>query len=491
MVLAGPSGAGKSTWANEWFSPSQVVSSDELRSAVGEHEHDLRASADSFAVLDLIVERRMARGLLTVIDSLGMDPDRNARWLGAASSHDRPTHLVTFDEETKVYRKRNNQRPSPVPSKVLTAQLAKWADTRATIGVAFDHQHEAGPVAVLAPALLGGAELSGAELGPAAAEQSTRLSFGLQVSAFDWAVGAESSDVIAEQLGRIVGEAEHAGFSSIWVMDHFIQIPQIGRSWEPMLEAYTTLGFLAARSTRLRLGTMVTCITHRNLAHLAKIVATLDVVSQGRAMCGLGVGWFKDEHELYGYRFPDIAQRYELLEDALQLLPLMWGPGTPPFEGRRFSVPAATCYPRPVQSRIPILVGGSGEKRTLAVVAKAADACNLFGEPEVIERKLDVLAQHCDAVGRDRSEIEITQLSAILAATDQSALNAKIDSLKPASLSAVDYAERSLAATNEHHVDRFGRLAAAGVDTVIVSLADVGQPGAVADFGSIIDAFRP
>ena len=164
-------------------------------------------------------------------------------------------------------------------------------------------------------------------------------------------------------------------------MDHFLQIPQIGREWEDMLESYTTLGYLAGVTGRVTLGTLVTGITYRNLAHLAKIVATLDVLSGGRAVCGLGAAWFEREHRLYGWDFPPRRERYALLEDALELLPLMWGPGAPRFEGRTVTVDEAICYPRPLQERIPILVGGSGERRTLRLVARHADACNLFGDP--------------------------------------------------------------------------------------------------------------
>jgi alkanesulfonate monooxygenase SsuD/methylene tetrahydromethanopterin reductase-like flavin-dependent oxidoreductase (luciferase family)/predicted kinase len=303
VVLAGPSGAGKSTWAATWFRASQVVSSDALRAVVGEHQHDLRASTDSFDVLDLVVERRLARGLLTVVDTLGMDGDRHRVWLELAERYRRPSHLVLFDEDDKVYRKRNRARPSPVPSKVLSAQLARWAELRGTLGAGFDHVHQPGPAAVVPDALLAP---------PVAAP--ARLDFGLQLSSFDWPDGGEP---VADALVRIVGEAERAGFTSIWVMDHFIQIPQLGPVWDPMLEAYATLGFLAGRSTTLRLGAMVSCVTHRNLAHLAKIVATLDVVSGGRAWCGLGLGWYQREHEAYGYRLPPVAERYELLEDDL------------------------------------------------------------------------------------------------------------------------------------------------------------------------------
>ena len=174
-------------------------------------------------------------------------------------------------------------------------------------------------------------------------------------------------------------------------MDHFRQIPMFGGAWQDMLESWTTLAFLAGVTERVRLGTLVTGITYRNVAHLGKIAATLDVLSGGRAMCGLGLGWFAEEHRAYGWTFPPTAERYALLEDALQVLPLLWGKGSPAFEGRAIEVPEAMGYPRPLQERIPILVGGNGERRTLRLAARYADACNVIGEVDVVARKVAAL----------------------------------------------------------------------------------------------------
>jgi len=476
VVLAGPSGSGKSTWAARWFRSSQILSADELRGVVGHHEHDLRASTDAFAVLDLVVERRLARGLFTVVDTLGMDVDRQLAWLAVAAKNGRPTHLILFDVDDKTCRKNNRSRPSPVPSKVLTAQLEKWAGVKDTLGAGFDHTDAVAPAAIVPRPLL-----------ESGRPDHTRLAFGLQVSAFDW---PGDNEAIGERLGQIAAEAEHAGFTSLWVMDHFVQIPQVGREWEAMLDSYTTLGFLAARTSTIELGAMVTCVTYRNVAHLAKIVATLDVLSGGRARCGLGLGWFEREHSAYGYEFPPVAARYELLEDALELLPLMWGPGAPSFEGRRISIPEALCYPRPLRDRVPILIGGSGERRTLRLVAEHADACNLFGEPDVIAHKVEVLDRHCAEVGRDRGDIEITQLSALLCGADRSSLATRVDELA-GTMAPEQAAQRYMAGTVDEHVDRFQRLAAAGVDTAVVSLADVGHAGSVSTFSEVIDAFTP
>src|SRR2546430_11637277 len=193
-------------------------------------------------------------------------------------------------------------------------------------------------------------------------DQPTGLRFGLHLSSFAFTGGTPAT---AERIREIATTAEDAGFDAIYVMDHFRQIPQVGRAWENFLESYTTLAYLAACTENVRLGTLVTGITYRNVGHLGKIIATLDVLSGGRAVCGLGLAWFKAEHVAYGWNFPDVNTRYALLEDALRVLPLLWGKGSPAFEGSIVSVPEAVGYPRPLQERVPIIVGGGGGRRTL------------------------------------------------------------------------------------------------------------------------------
>ena len=281
---------------------------------------------------------------------------------------------MVFDPPASVVRERNRARADPVPSKVVSAQLREAAGVAdALAGEGFAAVHPAGPVALVPPAFLTALDAAARQQ-----EDPMTLEFGLQISRFGWPGHPAAT---ARTLAEVARAAEDAGFTSLWVMDHFLQIPQVGREWEDMLESYTTLGYLAGVTERIRLGTLVTGITYRNLAHLAKIVATLDVLSGGRALCGLGAAWFEREHRLYGWEFPPRAERFARLEDALELLPLMWGPGSPRFEGRTLTVSEATCYPRPLQERIPILVGGSGERRTLRLVARHADACNLLRRP--------------------------------------------------------------------------------------------------------------
>jgi alkanesulfonate monooxygenase SsuD/methylene tetrahydromethanopterin reductase-like flavin-dependent oxidoreductase (luciferase family) len=170
----------------------------------------------------------------------------------------------------------------------------------------------------------------------------------------------------------------------------------------------------------------VASVVNRNPALLAKAFATLDVLSGGRAVCGLGIGWFEKEAMAYGYRFPPVAERYAMLEDTVEVLRAMWGPGSPEVRGRTIDVPEAMGYPRPLQERLPILIGGSGEQSTLRLVARHADQCNLRGEPPVVAAKLEVLDGHCAAEGRDRDEIEVTHLCVAFTAPDRTALTERL-----------------------------------------------------------------
>jgi F420-dependent oxidoreductase-like protein len=314
----------------------------------------------------------------------------------------------------------------------------------------------------------------------------TGLQFGLQVPAFTWSGGPAE---IGARLAAIADAAEQAGFASIWFMDHLRQIPLFGPPWLDMLESWTTLGYVAAATSRLRLGTMVSPLTFRNVAHLGKIVATLDVLSGGRAVCGLGLGWYADEHRAYGMAFPSVAERYALLEDALQALPLLWGPGTPAFEGKVLRIPEAMCYPRPLQPHVPILVGGGGERRTLALVARYADACNIVGEAPVVRRKVEALHRHCTTLGRDPAAVEVTQLSSTLLGRDAAEVAGLVERTRPRGTPAERWATRANAGTVRDQVARFTELAGAGVRTAIVSLPDLGDVEPVERFGEVITAF--
>jgi len=215
----------------------------------------------------------------------------------------------------------------------------------------------------------------------------------------------------AELFGAVAAQAEAAdrsGFDTVLVMDHFYQLPMLGDPDAYMLECYTTLGALSRCTGNVRLGALVTGNTYRNPALLAKVVTTLDIVSGGRAQLGIGAGWFEVEHESLGFEFGTFAERFAKLEEALQIIVPMLRDERPTFEGRYYRVAEAINQPPPV-GRIPVMIGGSGEKKTLRLVAQYADESNLTSGVDELGRKLDALAGHCERVGRDRSEITVSQ----------------------------------------------------------------------------------
>jgi F420-dependent oxidoreductase-like protein len=237
--------------------------------------------------------------------------------------------------------------------------------------------------------------------------------FGLQLPSFTFE-GVPDSRMF-ERIAETAIAAEGSGFDSFWVMDHYHQIANIGPESEPMLEAYTLLSGVAARTSRIQLGAMVTGVTYRNPAFLAKVVTTLDIVSSGRAILGIGAAWNEDESRAYGYEWPSTAERFERLEDALQICRAMFTNRQTTFKGVRHHVEGAYNIPQPVRpDGPPILIGGGGERKTLRLVARYADMWNGFGDPETIRHKLAVLAEHCVEVGRDISEIVTTRLGTLI-----------------------------------------------------------------------------
>lgn len=213
------------------------------------------------------------------------------------------------------------------------------------------------------------------------------------------------------------------------------------------------------------------------------------MLSGGRVICGLGAAWDHKEHEAYGIEFPDLATRYDLLEDTLQMLPLLWGKGTPTFEGKTYSTGELVSYPRPIPDPIPIMVGGSGERKTLRLVAKYADAANLFGDPATIRKKVDVLHQHCADVNRDPKEITVTHLITAVAATDSETLRQRIGVLRGRNQTGEQFAERNNAGTVEDLVELFSAYSAEGADHSIVVLPDVALDGSIETFADVIAAF--
>jgi F420-dependent oxidoreductase-like protein len=228
--------------------------------------------------------------------------------------------------------------------------------------------------------------------------------FGYHMPSFTFAGVPDSK--LFDRVVELARSAEAAGFDLVTVMDHFYQIGGIGPETEPMLEGYTALGGIAARTERVMLGTMVTGVTYRNPAMLAKTVTTLDIVSKGRAMLGIGAAWNESEHAGYGIDFPPIGEREDRLEEALTICKAMFTQERPSFEGRYYRIDHALNSPRPIQPGGPkIMVGGGGEKRTLKLAARFADITNWFGSFEEASAKLAVLDRHCEAIGRDPSEI--------------------------------------------------------------------------------------
>ena len=230
----------------------------------------------------------------------------------------------------------------------------------------------------------------------------------LHVWRFDWAGGPAGIGPGVTDLAR---RAEAMGVRTLSFMDHFFQMEAAAPADDPMLEGYTALGFVAGRTERLRLRLLVTGVTYRHPGLLAKIVTTLDVLSEGRAELGLGAAWYVREHLGLGVPFPPTAERFERLEEALQVCLQMWSEDDGPFEGRHYQLAETLCRPAPVSSPRPrIMVGGGGERKTLRIVAQYADACNLMGPVEVVAHKIDVLRAHCDRLGRDIGEIDITAM---------------------------------------------------------------------------------
>jgi F420-dependent oxidoreductase-like protein len=290
--------------------------------------------------------------------------------------------------------------------------------------------------------------------------------FGLQLPDFSWIVDAEPRSTV-DRLRSAAQAAETAGFSSIWVMDHLLQLPPLGGPGASILEGYVTLGALAAVTGSAELGTLVTGVTYRNPAHLAKIVASVDTLSGGRAILGIGAAWYDVEHEAYGWDFPPVRERFARLREAVTICRGMFDNETFTFDGEHYRVHDARVVPRPLR-RIPIMIGGSGEKVTLRLVAELADQCNISGKAHVAAHKLAVLDAHCEAIGRDPAEIVRTDmLSLFLVDSD-----AERDGLRGmlGYDTNPDVGDRMVIATEAEAVDEIAATVAAGVDQVIVNL---------------------
>jgi alkanesulfonate monooxygenase SsuD/methylene tetrahydromethanopterin reductase-like flavin-dependent oxidoreductase (luciferase family)/predicted kinase len=471
VVLVGASGAGKSTWARARYRDQEIVSSDELRGVVGSGRHDLDASVDAFRLLDDIVAARARRALTCVVDTVGLEPARRRGYLAVAKSHGLAAVAVLFDVAPVLVRERNAARDRPVPSPALRAQLTRAA------GVLAEIENE-GWDQVLVVRETSSAEPS-VEIAAEARERGGGgLDFVLQISRFPWA------DDPAGWLKGMALAADEAGFAGVALMDHLIQIPQVDRAWAPIPEPWVTLGMLAGLDTDLRLGTLVSPVTFRRAGITAKTAATLDALSGGRAFLGIGAGWWGREHDAFGLPFPSAKQRFDDLESAIEVIRALWSPGTKAYDGERVSLPETTCYPRPV-SDIPIIVGGGGERRTLRIVARLADGCNLSSDLAALERKLAVLRRHCDEVGRDPAEVAVTVLDLPVVGRDRDEVWARVEGLRGRTAAAT-FARTHHAGTYAEQRERYARLAAVGVQTVFLSPAHVQTPEDVLALASMV-----
>ena len=280
------------------------------------------------------------------------------------------------------------------------------------------------------------------------------MRLGLQVPIFTWPNGQSQ---LGKTFGEIAERADKAGLYSMWVMDHFFQIGFAGPPENEMLEGWTALAFAAGKTSRIKLGTLVTGITYRYPGILVKTATTLDVLSQGRAYFGVGAAWNEEEHQGLGVPFPPVAERFERLEETLQIALQMWAGDDKPYQGKHYQLARPLNSPQSVQRpHPPILIGGSGERKTLRLVAQYGDACNLFARmgKQVLQHKLDILREHCQAVRRPYEQIEKTTLDSIKLTRD-----GRDGSKTPAAA-----------------VEFFAELASMGIDQAIFSLQNVSDP---------------
>jgi len=316
------------------------------------------------------------------------------------------------------------------------------------------------------------------------------IRLGLQLPIINYA--SLPVDRLFERIVSVALAAEASGFDAFFLMDHVQQIGGVGAPTDPILEAYTLLGGLAARTSRIRLGTLVTGVVYRNPALLAKMVTTLDVISQGRAILGIGAAWYEDEATRYGYRWPAARERLDRLEDALRICRAMFT-GTPAtVRGTHHEVRAALNSPPPVQAGgPPILVGGGGERRTLRLAAQYADACNIFDSLETVRRKLAILDRHCADLGRDPASIAKTRLAMLsLAPTEDAAaerLQAALARL-PSPLPKEQLARLFIAGGPAAVQAQVREHRAAGLDGLIVSFPHAPTPEEVAFAGQTLRA---
>jgi F420-dependent oxidoreductase-like protein len=257
----------------------------------------------------------------------------------------------------------------------------------------------------------------------------------IHVPRFTWPGGPEA---IGPTFTSLAQTAEAIGVRTLSVMDHWFQMDMMWPAEEPMLEGYTALSFAAAKTERLRFRLLVGGVTYRHPGLLAKTVTTLDVLSGGRAELGLGAAWYGREHRGLGVPFPPLRERYERLEETVQICFQMWSDDNGTYEGRHFHLAETLCSPRPVSTPRPrLLIGGGGERKTLRLVATYADACNFIGDSATVAHKVEVLRGHCAEVGRDPGSIEVTALIAVPDDADADTIVREVESLAAAGTQAI------------------------------------------------------
>jgi F420-dependent oxidoreductase-like protein len=307
---------------------------------------------------------------------------------------------------------------------------------------------------------------------------------GLQIPNFNLP-GVEPAGLLAK-LTEIARTAEGAGFDSLYVMDHLHQIQGVGPEEDWMLEGPTTLAALAASTSTANLGLMVGGVTYRNPALMAKITTTIDVLSGGRAILGIGAAWFEGEHLAYGFDFPPLGERFEHLEDALNIFRAMFTQERATYQGKHHHIEQAYNNPKPIRGDIPILIGGSGERKTLRMVAQYADASNVFGDPAHIRHLIGVLEGHCADLGRDPAEITKTKLATLVIADTHEAAAKKVEPFRKGMGDRFDaivlFGDRdSVGEQIVAHLD-------AGLDGIIVNMPEVHDLEAVATAGEVLAA---
>ncbi|GAC02103.1 putative oxidoreductase [Gordonia namibiensis NBRC 108229] len=310
----------------------------------------------------------------------------------------------------------------------------------------------------------------------------TRL--GYQIANFTY------PDVPADQLFPTVvaqaQEAENSGFDTVFAMDHFYQLPMLGEPHDPMFECYTLLSALAQHTSAVRLSSLVTGNTYRNPTLLAKTVTALDIVSGGRGQLGIGAGWYELEHDSLGFEFGTFTDRFERLEEALQIIRGMLAGERPSLDGKRYQVSEALNVPAPL-SRIPVMIGGAGEQKTLRMVAQYADESNLLCPPNHIPRKLDVLAEHCDRRGRERSEITVSIQTYVCMAPTHDEAVAEYEAYVERTPAAEVRRRMTIIGDPDEVAARYADMLAAGVDGFTVNAAANGHvPGRVSLLGETL-----